>query len=124
MFKDKTTVRKEARDRIRHRIRKKIRGTQDRPRVFVHKSNRYIYAQVINDEGKNILASASTQEPQFRSKSKNTKNVDAAKTLGEILAKRLKEKKIKTIVLDRGYFPYHGRIKSMAEALRKEGLIF
>jgi large subunit ribosomal protein L18 len=124
MFKDKTTVKKEARKRIRKRIRKKVKGTLERPRVFVKKSNRYIYAQVIDDESHRTVIAASSLEAEFQKKNKNTKNRTAAEALGKILAERLKRKKIKTIVFDRGTYPYHGRIKQLAEVLRKEGLIF
>jgi len=124
MYKDKSTINKTTHRRIRQRIRKKIKGTQERPRVFVRKSNRYIYAQVIDDNSQTILAAASTLEKEFRTKNKNTNNVESSKALGKMLAKRLKTKKIKTIVFDRGLYPYHGRIKSLAEALREEGVIF
>ena len=99
MYKDKSTINKTTHRRIRQRIRKKIKGTQERPRVFVRKSNRYIYAQVIDDNSQTILAAASTLEKEFRTKNKNTNNVESSKALGKMLAKRLKTKKIKTIVL-------------------------
>ena len=124
MFKDRATINKKAHRRIRMRIRKKIHGTKERPRVFVRKSNRYIYAQVIDDTNHTILTTASTLEKEFRTKNKNTNNVESSKALGKTLAKRLKTKKIKTIVFDRGLYPYHGRIKSLADALREEGIIF
>ncbi len=124
MYKDKATINKKKHRRIRMRIRKKLHGTQEKPRIFVRKSNRYIYAQVIDDSSHTILTAASTLEKDFRTKNKNTNNVDSSKTLGKILAKRLKDKKIKTIIFDRGLYPYHGRIKSFAEALREEGVIF
>lgn len=124
MLKDQAELKKKAKERIRKRIRKKIRGTLERPRVFVFKSNHYIYAQVINDENGGVLASASTLEKEFREKNKNHKNREACEKLGEILAKRLKEKKIEKVVLDRGIYPYHGRIKALAEAMRKGGVVF
>ena len=124
MLKQKTAVKKEARRRIRKRIRKKIRGTAERPRVFVSKSNRYIYSQAVDDETGRILAAASSLEKGYRDKKKKTKNIEASKAVGEMMAKRLKDKKVMKIVFDRGVYPYHGRIKSLAEAMRKEGLIF
>lgn len=124
MHKKKTTVKKEARSRIRNRIRKKIQGTSERPRVFVSKSNRYIYSQAVDDEKGMILAAASSLEKEFKAKEKKTKNIKASKIVGETMAKRLKKKKIKRIVFDRGVYPYHGRLKALAEAMRKEGLIF
>jgi len=124
MYKDKATINKTKHKKIRMRIRKKIHGTQERPRVFVRRSNRYIYAQVIDDNSHTVLTTASTLEKEFRTKNKNTNNVESSKELGKMLAKRLEAKKIKTIVFDRGLYPYHGRIKSLAEALREEGVIF
>jgi large subunit ribosomal protein L18 len=124
VYKDKISVKKIAKDRIRKRIRKKIHGTSERPRVHVFKSNRYVYTQVINDEDGRILASASTLEKEFKEKNKNFKNVEACQTLGEMLAKRLKAKKIESVIFDRGVYRYHGRIKAVAEAMRKGGLIF
>lgn len=124
MYKDKVVVKKIAKERIRKRIRKKIQGTSERPRIHVFKSNRYVYTQVINDEEGRILASASTLEKEFKGKSKNFKNIEACQALGEMLAKRLKAKKIERVIFDRGIYPYHGRIKAIAEAMRKGGLTF
>lgn len=124
MYKDKVALKKIAKERIRKRIKKKIRGTPEKPRVYVFKSNRYVYTQVINDVDGHILASASTLEKEFKDKKKTRKNVEACQVLGEILAKRLKAKKIEKVIFDRGIFPYHGRIKALAEAMRKGGLNF
>ena len=124
MHKDKSELKKKVKARIRKRIRAKVRGTADRPRVFVFKSNRYVYVQALNDETGKVLAAACTLEKDFRGKNTNTKNKDACAALGKILADRLKEKKIDRIVFDRGVHPYHGRVKTLAEALRKEGLVF
>lgn len=124
MLNKKTLLKTESRRRIRKRIRKKIRGTAERPRVFVFKSNRYLYTQAIDDDTGTVLASASSLEKEYREKKKKTKNLEASKTVGEMIAKRLKKKKIKQVVFDRGAYPYHGRVKALAEAMRKEGLIF
>jgi len=124
VFKKKTSLKREARIRIRNRIRKKIQGTSERPRVFVLKSNRYIYSQAIDDETGRVLAAASSLEKEFKAKKKKTKNIEASKIVGETMAKRLKKKKINQIVFDRGIYPYHGRLKALAEAMRKEGLNF
>lgn len=124
MYKKKTLLKKESKIRIRKRIRKKIQGTSERPRVFISKSNRYIYSQAIDDETGMILAAASSLEKEFKTKEKKTKNIKASKIVGEAMAKRLKKKKIKRIVFDRGVYPYHGRLKALAEAMRKEGLNF
>ena len=124
MLKQKMVLKKEARKRIRKRIRKKIKGTAERPRVFVSKSNRYIYSLAIDDETGRILAAASSLEKEYRDKNQKTKNIKTSKAVGEMMAKRLKEKKVKKVVFDRGVYPYHGRIRALAEAMRKEGLIF
>ncbi|MBN2409958.1 MAG: 50S ribosomal protein L18 [Candidatus Aminicenantes bacterium] len=124
MHKDKSKTRKRIKTRIRRRIRAKIRGTAERPRVFVFKSNRYIYAQAFNDDTGTVLVSACTLEKAFKEKAKNAKNAAGCRDLGQVLAERLKEKKIDRIVFDRGTYPYHGRVKALAEALRKGGLGF
>jgi large subunit ribosomal protein L18 len=124
VLKDKVQARAEAKLRIRRRIRKTVRGTAERPRVYVFKSNHYVYTQAVNDDGGQILASACTLEKGFREIHKNTKNLQSCEKLGEILAQRLKEKNIEKIVFDRGVYPYHGRIKALAEAMRKGGLVF
>ena len=124
MYKDSVSLKKTSRSRIRKRIRKKISGSPERPRAFVFKSNRHLYIQVIDDENGRILAAASTLEKTFKEQNKNSKNVDASKAIGKLIAGRLKKNKIKTVVFDRGLYPYHGRVKTMAEAMRKEGITF
>jgi large subunit ribosomal protein L18 len=124
VLKDKIRAKKETKIRIRRRIRKTVRGTADRPRVYVFKSNRYVYTQAVNDDNGSVLASACTLETSFREANKNTQNLQSCEKLGEILAQRLKEKNIATVVFDRGIYPYHGRIKALAEAMRKGGLVF
>lgn len=124
MHKDKSDLKKKIKARVRKRIRSKMRGTADRPRVFVFKTNRYVYVQAINDETGTVLAAACTLEKGFKEKNKNTKNKDACQALGQIMAERLKVKMVETIIFDRGLYPYHGRIKLLAEALRKGGLVF
>jgi large subunit ribosomal protein L18 len=124
VLKDKVKTRDETKVRIRRRIRKKLRGTAERPRVYVFKSNRYIYTQAVNDENGSVLAAASTLEKDFKTDHKNFKNVGSCEKLGALMAQRLKEKKIGQIVFDRGVYPYHGRIKALAEAMRKSGLDF
>lgn len=124
MYKTNVEVKKKARVRIRRRIRKKISGTSDKPRVIVNRSNRYFYIQAIDDTSGTVLASASTLEKVFKEKNKNTKNMKASESLGKLAAQRIIKKKIKTIVFDRGTYLYHGRIKILADAMRKEGLKF
>jgi large subunit ribosomal protein L18 len=124
VYKDSVSIKKTARSRIRKRIRKKISGSPDRPRAFVYKSNRHLYVQVIDDQNGRVLASASTLEKDFKEKNKNSKNVEASQAVGKLIAGKLKKNKIKTVVFDRGLYPYHGRVKTLAEAMRKEGIIF
>jgi large subunit ribosomal protein L18 len=122
VYKNNVTLKTKARSRIRKRIRKKISGTPERPRAYVFKSNKHIYVQLIDDKNGKVLFSVSTREKGFGAKTKNTKNMDAAKTVGEMVAKKAKDNKIKTVVFDRGIYPYHGRMKTLAEAMRKGGL--
>jgi large subunit ribosomal protein L18 len=124
VLKDKIKIRSERDARLRQRIRRKVRGTADRPRVFVFKSNRYVYTQAINDDTGSVVASACTLEKDFRAQLKNAKNLAGCEKLGEVLAQRLKERNIERVVFDRGVYPYHGRIKALAEAMRKGGLVF
>jgi large subunit ribosomal protein L18 len=124
VYKDSVSLKKMAKSRIRKRIRKKISGSPERPRAFVYKSNRHIYIQVFDDQNGKVLASASTLEKEFKEKNKNSKNIDASQKIGKLIASKLKKNKIKTVVFDRGVYPYHGRVKTLAEAMRKEGIIF
>jgi len=124
VLKDKTTV-KAARDsRLRKRIRERVRGTPERPRLHVFKSNAYVYTQVVDDRSGTVLLTASTLEKDFRAGSKGAKNKGACGRLGEVLGKRLKAAKIDKVVFDRGTRPYHGNIKALADAVRKEGIQF
>jgi large subunit ribosomal protein L18 len=124
VYKNNVEVKRLAKSRIRKRIRKKISGSPERPRVLVTRSNRFLYVQAIDDLNGEVLSAASTLEKEFQEKHKNFKNADAAQALGDMFSKRLKKKKIENIVFDRGLYPYHGRIKNLAEALRKGGLTF
>lgn len=113
-----------ARERRHSRVRKKVSGTMARPRMNVHKSLNHIYVQIINDfEGK-TLAAASSNDRELKGKIKTGGNIEAAKTVGVLAAKRALEKGIKKIVFDRGGYPYHGRIKALADAVREGGLEF
>ncbi len=107
------------RKRLRQSIRKKISGTGERPRISLFKSNRGIYAQLIDDVNGKTLASASTKEM-----GKSSVNVEIAKEVGKKLAENAKSRGIETVVFDRGGYPYHGRIKSLAEGARTGGLKF
>jgi large subunit ribosomal protein L18 len=124
VLKDKTTERKVRDVRLRKRIRERVKGTPERPRLHVFKSNAYIYTQVIDDRKGAVLLTASTLEKEVRAKAKSAKNKDACVLLGELLGQRLKAARIDKVVFDRGTHPYHGRIKTLADAIRKEGIQF
>ena len=113
--------RKDARSRRRARVRKNLRGTPERPRLAVYRSNKYIYAQVIDDLGGNTVAAASSQEPDLRSAHLD---VETAAKVGTLVADRAKQAGITSVVFDRGGFKYHGRLKALADAARAAGLEF
>jgi large subunit ribosomal protein L18 len=118
--------RNEQRIKRHMRIRQKIRGTPERPRLCVFKSLKHIYAQIIDDtppEGSRTLVSASTLDPEIRGKIKSD-NVEAARLVGQVLAQRALAKGIKKVVFDRGGYPYHGKVRALAEAAREGGLEF
>jgi len=108
----------------RRRIRGKIHGTAQRPRLSIFRSTRHIYAQIINDDLGTVMTSASTMERQFREPTGNGGNIDAAQEVGKLLAERAVTKKIETVSFDRGGFKFHGRVKALAEAVRDGGLKF
>jgi large subunit ribosomal protein L18 len=114
-------ARNDARKRRHARVRKALRGTTARPRLAVYRSNRYIYAQVIDDDSGATLASASSQEESLRSK---TLTVDTAGEVGKLVAERAKEAGIETVVFDRGGYRFHGRVKALADGAREAGLEF
>ena len=117
----KKTDRKFERTRRHIRVRRKISGTADRPRLCVYRSNNNIYAQVIDDVARNTLVSASTLDKEVKTKYANK---DAAKEVGTLIAKRATEKKINSVVFDRSGYIYHGVVKELAEAAREGGLEF
>jgi large subunit ribosomal protein L18 len=108
------------RRRIHTRIRRRVAGTAERPRLAVFRSLNHIYAQVIDDvKGHTVIAAASTEK-----NGANGGNVAGAKAIGKLVAERAKEKGIQAVVFDRGGYLYHGRVKALAEAARKAGLEF
>ena len=112
--------------RIHKRIRRRVSGTDARPRLAVFRSVKHIYAQVIDDGKSHTLVAASSAEKSGADKSeaKNGGNLAGAKEIGKLVAERAKEKGIKTVVFDRGGYQYHGRVKALAEAAREAGLEF
>ncbi len=112
-------------ERRKRRIRFKLRRTNDgKPRLTVHRTGSHIYAQIIDDVNSVTLAAASTVEKDIRSSLKSGGNIDAAKAVGNLVAKRAVEAGVKTVVFDRSGYLYHGRIKALAEAARESGLSF
>ena len=110
---------------VRHkRVRRKISGTASRPRLCVYRSLSQIYAQIIDDESQKTLVSASTLEKEIASKCEGKTKSEAAKIVGEDLAKKALAKGIKDVVFDRGGFLFHGRVQALAEAAREAGLNF
>ncbi len=121
----KTT--QDRRDRIKHRIRKRVRGSEARPRLTVFRSVSHIYVQVVDDTTGRTVASASTVEPNVKGtmdKQARGGNVAGAKAIGKTIAERLLEKGVKRVVFDRNGFLYHGRVKAVADAAREAGLEF
>jgi large subunit ribosomal protein L18 len=113
-----------ARVRRHLRVRKKITGTAARPRLNVFRSSKHIYAQLIDDVAGVTLAAASTLDKELSGEIKNGGSVESARKVGELVAKRAKEKGVSEIVFDRGGYLYHGRIQALAEAAREAGLEF
>jgi large subunit ribosomal protein L18 len=113
----------DGRKRRHLRVRKKVRGTAARPRLAVFRSNKHIYAQVIDDVAGRTLASASTMEPSVRTAA-STGTVDAARAVGERVGERAKQAGVDTVVFDRGGFKYHGRVAAVADGARGAGLEF
>lgn len=115
------TDRKLERARRHARVRNKVSGTAERPRLCVYRSNTNLYAQIIDDVAGNTLVAASTLDKEVKTKKSN---VEAAKEVGALIAKKAAAKNIKTVVYDRGGYIYHGVVKALAEAAREGGLEF
>lgn len=110
-----------ARGRRHRRVRKKVRGTPDRPRLVVFRSHRHIYAQIVDDLEGQTLASASSVEADLR---EGGNDVERAGKVGQLIADRAKEKGIATVVFDRGGYRFHGKVKALAQGAREKGLEF
>ncbi len=123
----KITTKKERRERIGLRLRKRVIGTAQRPRLSVFRSVAHIYAQVIDDASGVTVVAASSVEPAVKgklAKGERGGNIAGAKAIGRLVAERLKEKGITRVVFDRGGFLYHGRVRAVAESAREAGLEF
>jgi large subunit ribosomal protein L18 len=119
-----TNTRSEARIRRRDRVRRRVRGTDDRPRLSIFRSDRHMYVQVITDDAGKTLVAVSTQTPELRGQLAKTATVDAAKQVGLLAARRCQEKGIIRVIFDRNGFLYHGRVRAVAEGAREGGLQF
>ena len=117
---DKNKIRK----RKHVRVRKKISGTAECPRLCVYRSNAHIYAQIIDDESQTTLCSASTLDKDVKGSVSVGSNIEAAKAVGKLIAERAAAKDIKVVVFDRSGYLYHGRVQALAEAAREAGLEF
>lgn len=106
------------------RVRKKIQGTTERPRLNIFRSSKHMYAQIIDDINGVTIASASTQDKELKSEVSNGGNTEAARKVGELIAKRAKEQGLVQVVFDRGGYLYHGRVQALADAAREAGLEF
>ena len=110
--------------RRKRRVRAKVSGTAERPRLAVHRTSAHIYAQVIDDVAGRTLCAASTLDPEFRATGKVGSNKEAAEFVGELIAKRALEKGVTEVTFDRGGRIYHGRVKALADGARNAGLKF
>ena len=121
-------IKKESRSEIRvkkhMRVRNRLSGTAERPRLAVFRSNNHMYAQIIDDTVGNTLVAASTAEKAVKAELEKTNDVDAAAYVGKVIAERALEKGIKAVIFDRGGFVYHGKIQALADAAREAGLEF
>lgn len=124
MIRAKYIIRKIKQQRVRRALKAALRGTQERPRMIMVRSNKYLYTQVIDDASHRVLLTASTLEKDLKGKLKSPKNKEAAKLLGEIIAERLKEKKIEAVVFDRNVYAFTGRVKIFTDAAREKGIRF
>ena len=116
--------RAEIREKKHRRIRHHLNGTATTPRLAVYRSNKHMYAQIIDDTVGNTLVSASTLQKDVKAELEKTNNVDAAAYLGKVIAEKALEKGIKEVVFDRGGYVYAGRVQALAEAAREAGLEF
>ena len=114
----------ERRRRVRYRIRRKVSGTASRPCVAVYRSNKQIYAQVIDDEQGRTLCAAASNDKELAAQCKGKSGIEAAALVGKALAERALAKGISLVCFDRGGYLFHGRVKSLADAAREGGLVF
>ena len=121
---DKTKVKRKKQIRRHKRVRKTVSGTVERPRLTVFRSLQHIYAQIIDDSTSRTLVAASTARKEVQEGMKSCGNIKAAEAIGTRIAEKALANGIRTVVFDRGAYKYHGRVKALAEAARKTGLVF
>ncbi|MBI4682325.1 MAG: 50S ribosomal protein L18 [Nitrospirae bacterium] len=119
-----STIKEEARKKRHFRVRKRVSGTPEKPRLNVYRSVKHIYVQLIDDYAGTTLVAASSADKELKGKISSGGNIEAAKTVGKLVARRAADKGVKKIVFDRGGYLYHGRIKALADAAREGGLEF
>lgn len=124
MITPKYKIKNKRKKRIRNFLRDKLVGTASKPRLMVTKTNKYLYVQVFDDEKADVIVSASTLEKELKPNLKSTKDKEAAKMLGKLIADRLKEKKIKSVIFDRNVYLFAGRVKIIADTARENGIKF
>ena len=124
MITPKYIIKKRRKERVRKSIRRRLAGTPEKPRMIIVRSNKFLYAQVYDDSSRSVLTSVSTMEEGIKSQLKSTKDKEAAKLMGKIIAQRLKEKKITAVVFDRNIYPFTGRVKVFADSARENGIQF
>ena len=124
MITPKYIQKNKRKNRVRKSVRKNLSGTSERPRMIIVKSNKFLYTQVVDDENFKVLASASTLEKDVKKDLKSTKDKEAAKAMGKVIAERLKEKKITGVAFDRNIYPFMGRVKAFADSARENGIKF
>jgi large subunit ribosomal protein L18 len=117
-----TYNRKATRERLHRRIRKKVSGTAERPRLAIHFSGKHVYAQLIDDDASKTIAAAATTQKDLSGKSKVAANRASAEMIGKAIAERAKAQNIEKVVFDRGGFQYQGKVKALADAAREGGL--
>lgn len=120
----RTNPREHGRALRQERVRKRVKGTDARPRLCVYRSGKHMYVQVVSDESGQTLATVSTLSAELRAAVKKTATVEAAKGVGTLIAQKCQEKGINSVVFDRNGFLYHGRVRAVAEAAREAGLQF
>ena len=121
---NKYKAKKEQLERRKRRVRAKVFGTAERPRLNVRRTNAHIYAQLVNDEEGRTICAASTLDPEFKATGKIGSNKEAAELVGKLVAERALEKGVTTVTFDRGGHLYHGRVKALADGARAAGLKF